>query len=146
MFKNKRGPLVVFNIVLSILQTGMFVAVFVLEKYAAEKMGVARYLIYKKQWFENTMFTASLRNLYLFIFILGVVICFGLLVRKAKRKEKATSFFVAIIANMIGAIILQFKVDLASYHFFVVIIMVIVAIQYWKILLIGVNRTKSKKQ
>lgn len=144
MFKNKLVFL--FNIVLSILQIGMVVAVLVLEKYAAEKMGVARYLTYKRQWFENTMFTASLSNLYLFVFILGAVICFSLLLRSVKRKMKATSYFWAIIANLIGAIILQFKADLASYYFFVVVMMGTIVIQYGKILLIEVNRIKIKKK
>lgn len=144
MFKNKL--VFFFNIVLSILQIGMFVAVVVLEKYAAEKMGVARYLTYKKQWFEDTLFIALLSNLYLFIFILGAAICFGMQVRSSKRKMKTASYFVAIIANLIGAIILQFKADLASYHFFVVVMMGIVAIQYGKILLIEINRTRIEKK
>jgi len=130
MVKNKMRS--IFNRVLSILQMVIITAVVLLERYSTQKMGVARYLTYKKMWFENKMFTPSLNHLYLFIFILGVAICLWNLVRSFKRNGKKGSFLVAIVANIIGVIILLFNKELAAYHFFLLVIMAVVAIQYVK--------------
>lgn len=130
MVKNKVRFII--NMILSILQIVMITAVVLLERYSTQKMGVARYLTYKKMWFENKMFTPSLNHLYVFIFILGAVICFGILVRSFKRNGKIGSFLVAVVANIIGVIILLFNTEFAAYHFFILVIMAVVAIQYVK--------------
>ena len=44
-------------LLISILQFSGIVLAFVLEDLSSKKMGVARYLIFKKQEFETTLFT-----------------------------------------------------------------------------------------
>jgi hypothetical protein len=133
---NKNRLRLFAQLLLSLLQCLIILAVFLLEKFSSAKMGVARYLVYKKQVFQTTLFTPSLLNLYLLAFTLGAVACLMFMIGKVKRGESVVPLLVAMLANTSGVIFLLLKVDLAAYHFFLIGIMVITVIQYIKALII----------
>lgn len=134
MFKNKIG--FALKVVLSIVQILAIVAAVVLEGYSSKRMGVARYLIYKKQMFEDTLFTSTLINVYLLIFLLGGMICLIFFIVNMKLKNKRTTIhlFWAMIANFAGLIFILVQFNLSAYYFFIIAIMMVIAIQYIKML------------
>lgn len=124
------------HFVLAIAQFFSILFVIVLEYLSTEKMGVARYLVYKKQVFDTTIFAPMYVNLYYFFFVAGGLICLFLLLNKDKRVGKIVSIVVAIIANIIGVIFLQSMTELNAYHFFLIGIMIVIVIEYSRLLFI----------
>jgi hypothetical protein len=135
----------IFHFVLTILQLICIIGAVGLEIYATKKMGVSRYLIYKKTVFETTLFTPFLTNLYTFLFIFGAFISIVLLVVKAGKREKVISLFEAAIANLAGVGLLTIKMELAAYHFFLIAIMIVTTIQYVKIIINHFFQGSSKQ-
>lgn len=136
VMKNKRVFL--FQTMLTIIQFLSIICVIVLEYYSSEKMGVARYLVYKKQVFETTLFTPEMLNIDTYIFLAGAIICLILLMVKAKGSGlgKFISLSVATFANIMGIIFLRIGTQLYAYHFFILGIMAVIVIQYIKLIVI----------
>ncbi|MCL6570351.1 MAG: hypothetical protein K6T88_01540 [Bacillus sp. (in: Bacteria)] len=121
-------------LLISLLQFSGIIPAIVLEDLSSKKMGVARYLVFKKQAFETTYFTPFLIYVYTFIFVVGVVICLFLLITKGKNKELGIALLGAVIANNIGFFFIQFKMDLQAYHFFIIGFFLVIIFQYGWIL------------
>ncbi|MDR7240657.1 hypothetical protein [Neobacillus drentensis] len=102
----------------------------VLENLSSKKMGVARYLIYRKQEFEATLFTPANVHLLMYLLILGTIVCLALLLIK---KGGGVVLFAALV-NIIGIIFIQFEKELQAFHFFILGILIVLVIQYvWMI-------------
>jgi hypothetical protein len=121
-------------LLISLLQFSGIIAAIVLEDLSAKKMGVARYLVFKKQTFESTLLTPLLINIYTIIFVVGVVICLFLMITKGKNKSIVISLLGTAVANSIGIIIIQSKMDLQAYPFFIIGIFIAIIVQYGWIL------------
>lgn len=142
MFKKMLGPII--QTILSVLQFGTILAAVGLEVFSQKSMGVSRYLTYKKTAFESTLFTSSLIHLYLLILIIGGAICIILLVMnfKMNKKKLMVSVIISVIANLSGVILLLCPVNLSAYYFFLIAIMLFVAIQYIKVTWLLITKPK----
>jgi hypothetical protein len=125
--------LIVFILTI-ILQFSVIIAAIVLEDLSTEKMGVARYLVYKKQEFESTFFTGVLMNLYTLILVIGAVVCTVFLMILWKRRKGVFSLMFAIIANLGAIILILLSPQLQAYYFFLIGTFIVIIIQYIRIL------------
>jgi hypothetical protein len=131
--KNMKN-LLIFILTL-IVQFFAIILAMVLEGLSTKKMGVARYLVFKKQEFENTFFTPALMNIYSLILILGATVCIiGLLIQLRKRKKALILLFFAVIANLAGILFIHIGLQLQTYYFFLIGLFIAVLIQYIRIL------------
>ncbi len=128
---------------LTLLQFSGIILAIVLENLSAEKMGVARYLIFKKQQFESTYFTPQLILIYTIILGIGAIICTLLLLTKGKSRGKIIMLLVAVAANIIGIIFIQFSADLMAYHFFIIGMVIVIVVQYVWIMKFFKQESKS---
>ncbi len=117
----------------------------ILEYLSSEKMGVARFLVYKKQVFETTVFSAEMIKIYTYFFMLGAIICLILLLAKAKGSGlgKYITLLVATVVNVVGIFFLHIGVQLHAYHFFLIGIMIVIVIQYLRIIYIYYPRNRK---
>lgn len=134
----------VVYLLLFILQFSGIILAFVLEDLSSKKMGVARYLLYKEQVFETIYFTSSLLKVYTFIFLVGAIVCLLLLMIKGKGRKLSISLLLTAIANLIGIIFIQFKLQLDAYHFFLIGIFIVIAFQYIWITILFLKRIRKK--
>jgi hypothetical protein len=131
--KNMKN-LLIFILTLIVQLSGIILAM-VLEDFSTKKMGVARYLVFKKQEFENTFFTPALMNIYSLILIFGATVCIIVfLIRLQKRRKGLISLFFAAIANLAGILFMHIGPQLQTYYFFLIGIFIAVLIQYIRIL------------
>ncbi|MDP4087407.1 MAG: hypothetical protein Q8934_22855 [Bacillota bacterium] len=130
--KNMKS-LLIFILTLIVQFSGIILAM-VLEDLSTKKMGVARYLVFKKQEFETTLFTPALMNVYSLIVILGAAICIVLLILHRKRRKGMFSLFFAVIANLAGVLFIHIGPQLQAYYFLLIGIFIAVLIQYIRIL------------
>jgi hypothetical protein len=123
-----------FDLLICILQFSGVILAIVLEDLSSKKMGVARYLVFKVQVFESTLFPPFLINIYTFVLLIGAVISLVLLKTKGKNKKIALSLLGAASANVIGIIFIQFKMELQAYPFFIFGIFIVIVFQYGRII------------
>ena len=139
MAKKRRVKGVVFQLMISLVQILTLIAAFVLEDLGDKKMGVARYLVFKKTEFELTLFTPLLMNIYLAIFIAGGLICLFLLVLKVKGRGgvlRGPSLLLAAIGNGAGIYLLHYRPDLDAYYFFIIAVGIAIVFQYTRIIFV----------
>jgi hypothetical protein len=117
-----------------IIQFSVIIGAMVLEDFSTKRMGVARYLVYKKQEFESTYFTGALMNLYTLILVIGAAVCTFLLMILWKKRKGVFSLIFAIIANLGVIILIQLSPQLQAYHFFLIGTFIVIIIQYIRIL------------
>lgn len=135
----------IIQTILTILQFGIILAAVGLEVFSEKSMGVSRYLTYKKTAFELTLFTSSLIHLYLLIFIIGGILCLILWVLNIKmnKKKLMVPVIIAVIANIGGVVFLLIPVNLSAYYFFLIAIMLFVAIQYIKVTCLLISKPNA---
>lgn len=128
---------------LTLLQFSGIILAIVLENLSAKKMGVARYLIFKKQHFESTYFTPQLILIYTIVLGIGAIICLLLLLTKGKSRAKFILLLVAAAANIIEILFMQFSMELEAYHFFIIGMLIVIAVQYFWIMKFFNQESKS---
>jgi hypothetical protein len=128
MIKRKKA-LIVYPLFV-ILQFSGIILASVLEDLATKKMGVARYLVFKRAVFETSFFTPLLMHGYTLIFGIGAIVCLVLLMKKGKSVKISIALLFATIANVAGIIFIQFKLQLYSYYFFLIGIFIVLLFQY----------------
>jgi hypothetical protein len=116
----------IFYLLVFLVQFSGISLAIVLENLSSKKMGVARYLTYKKQELESTLFTPANVHIVMYLLLVGTIVCIALLL--IKRGGRAILF--AALVNIIGIIFLQFEKDLLAYHFFVLGILIVLVVQY----------------
>ena len=137
MRTNKKQAII--NVILAVIQVFIFAPSILLEYLSEEKMGVMRYLVFKKRIYEETFFDSYFMNLYKLVLIIGIVICVILFIYnyvKIIDKSLTKSIIVAIVANLTGIV---FIVDkhmqlLNAYYFFLISIFITIVLQYIKLL------------
>ncbi|WP_066310989.1 hypothetical protein [Bacillus sp. FJAT-29814] len=115
---------------LSVLQFSGIILAIILEDLYDEKMGVARYLIFKKQEFAAGYFAPAYMNVYTLILAGGAIVCFALLLIKWKSGKRMVSLLLAVLANSIGIMAIHMNLELDAYHFFLIGIFIVIAFQY----------------
>lgn len=127
----------IIRILASTLQILILIPPIVLQYLSDKKMGVKRYLIFKKLIFPKEIFTTNLMFMYKLMLIFGIIIGIALLVYYVIKKANPTlakSSIKVIILNFIAMIFTfsnQFQ-GLLTYHFFLIAIFVIIVLQYIK--------------
>jgi hypothetical protein len=127
----------IIKISLSTLQILILIPPIVLQYLSNKKMGVKRYLIFKKSIFSKEIFTSNLIFMFKVMLILGIIIGIALLIYYSIKKVNS-----ALAKSAIKMIILNFMAmafvfskhfqGLLTYHFFLISIFVIILLQYIK--------------
>ncbi|AKA72448.1 hypothetical protein [Clostridium scatologenes] len=135
------------KIILTIMQMIVLIPGIVLEYLSDKKMGVIRYLVFKKQVYEQGIFNSSLMNMYKSLLIATFFIVIIMIIYKSikiRSNKFIKSGLSTIIINLLCIIFIASKKALAleAYHFFVIAIFIIVILEYFKFILdfIRVNK------
>ena len=130
----------IFFLLFFLLQFSGIILAIVLEDLSSEKMGVARYLTFKKQEFETGIFTPFYVHIYTFIMAAGAILCVVLLI---KKRRVGMSLFAAL-TNIVGLLFIQLKLELQAYHFFLLGIFIMIIVQYgWLIYFYYINKRQK---
>ncbi|NFP67227.1 hypothetical protein FDG41_18935, partial [Clostridium botulinum] len=126
----------ILNIILSIIQIIFILPALILENLAKKKMGVIRYLIFKKEEFSSGIFNANnlIISIYILLFISIIIIIIFIVNMKKKLKCKI-NFFIIILLNIILFLLVSYEsiFNLQAYHFFIIEIFIIIIIEYIKL-------------
>ena len=127
----------IIKILSSTLQVLILLPPIVLQYLSDKKMGVKRYLIFKKSIFPKEVFTTNLMFMYKLMLILGIVIGIVLLVYYSIKKTNGVlvkSAIKVILLNFIAVVFAFSEIfeGLLTYHFFLIAIFVIIILQYIK--------------
>jgi hypothetical protein len=116
-----------------ILQFSGIILASILENLSTKKMGVARYLIFKKQEFSAGYFSPRFMSIYTYIFAAGAVICILLSLLLWKRKKGLITLLFALLINIVGIIFIKINPSLQAFHFFIIGIFIVLIFQYARI-------------
>ncbi|NFL18139.1 hypothetical protein FDC08_19105 [Clostridium botulinum] len=126
----------ILNIILSIIQIIFILPALILENLAKKKMGVIRYLIFKKEEFSSGIFNANnlIISKWILLFISIIIIIIFIVNMKKKLKCKI-NFFIIILLNIILFLLVRYEsiFNLQAYHFFIIEIFIIIIIEYIKL-------------
>jgi len=134
--KNRVIKTIIKNLITA-LQVILLIIPIVLQYLSDKKMGVKRYLVFKKMIFSKEIFTTRLMFMIKFMLIFGVIIGIVLLIHYSIKKVNIAlvkSAFKVFILNSIAICFVfskQFE-GLLAYHFFLIAIFVIIILQYIK--------------
>ncbi len=123
------------KIIVTIIQLFVLVPPIVLQYLSDKKMGVNRYLVFKKRIFAKEMFTPNLMFFYKTILILGIImgsIAFVYYLKNTKNSILKKLLLNSTILNLIAAACVfssGFK-ELLAYHFFLIAIFVVIILQW----------------
>lgn len=131
--------------VITTLQALILIIPIVLQYLSDKKMGVKRYLIFKKMIFSKEIFTPRLMFMFKLMLILGVIIGIIILISyfiKKKNSDLVKSAIRIIILNLlaIGFVFSKQFEGVLTYHFFLIAIFVIIILQYISNLVLGTTR------
>jgi hypothetical protein len=122
---------------ISTLQVLILIIPIVLQYLSDKKMGVKRYLIFKKMIFSKEIFATRLLFMFKVMIILGLIVGIVLLIHYTVKKINnalVKSLIVVIIFNLlaIGFVFSKQFQGLLAYHFFLIAIFIIIILQYIK--------------
>ena len=125
------------KILCSALQVLIMIVPVVLQYLSDKKMGVKRYLIFKKSIFSKEVFTTNLMFMYKLMLILGIIIGIVLLIYYFIKKANSAlvkSAIKVIILNFIAIVFIFLKhfEELITYHYFLIAIFIIIILEYIK--------------
>lgn len=123
--------------IISTLQVIILIFPIVLQYLSDKKMGVKRYLIFKKSIFSKEIFTSNLMFTYKLMLILGFIIGISILIHYFIKKVNSALMKSAIKVTILNLIAIAFAFskyfeELLTYHFFLVAIFAIIILQYIK--------------
>jgi len=107
----------------------------VLQYLADKKMGVKRYLVFKKMILTKEIFTPKLMFMFKFLLILGIIIGIVILISYFIKKKNGGLLKTAIkviILNLLAICFIFSKQaeGLLAYHFFLIAIFIVIMLQY----------------
>ncbi|NFM37161.1 hypothetical protein FDC05_19475, partial [Clostridium botulinum] len=111
----------ILNIILSIIQIIFILPALILENLAKKKMGVIRYLIFKKEEFSSGIFNANNLIIYKWILLfISIIIIIIFIVNMKKKLKCKINFFIIILLNIILFLLVSHEsiFNLQAYHFF----------------------------
>ncbi|NFL98390.1 hypothetical protein [Clostridium combesii] len=126
----------ILNIILSIIQIIFILPALILENLAKKKMGVIRYLIFKKEEFSSGIFNANNLTIYKWILLfISIIIIIIFIVNMKKKLKCKINFFIIILLNIILFLLVSYEsiFNLQAYHFFIIEIFIIIIIEYIKL-------------
>ncbi|MBZ1342588.1 hypothetical protein HZR19_05395, partial [Clostridium botulinum] len=119
----------ILNIILSIIQIIFILPALILENLAKKKMGVIRYLIFKKEEFSSGIFNANNLTIYKWILLfISIIIIIIFIVNMKKKLKCKINFFIIILLNIILFLLVSYEniFNLQAYHFFIIEIFIII--------------------
>lgn len=125
----------------TLIQVILVIGIITFENLAYKKMGVMRYLIYKKDTLKTTWFSTSNMNTYKLALIFITLISLLILARTitSSWRKVSTTHIIALLIN--GVILVLFFSPiiegLKTYYFSLVISVVCLMLQYCKAILIS---------
>lgn len=128
------------KVILTIMQIIVLIPAIVLEYLSDKKMGVVRYLVFKRQIYEHGIFNSRLMNIYKSLLIVTFFIVIIMIIYKSiktRSNKFIMSGLITIIINIFCVIFIISKksVALEAYHFFIIAIFIIIILQYFKLIL-----------
>ena len=133
----KRAVNKIITNLLTTLQVFLLTIPIVLQYLSDKKMGIKRYLVFKKSIFLKGTFTPNLMFMYKLVLILGIIIGIALLIYYSIKKVNSAlikSSIKVTIMNFVAMVFVFSKhfEELLTYHFFLIAIFVIIILQYIK--------------
>ena len=128
------------KILITIAQVLILLPPIVLQYLSDKKMGIERYLVFKKDMLSKEIFTTNLMVMYKFMLFLGIIICTIIFIRNYIKKTNKTlrkSVVKVIILNLLVMICItskQFE-QVLTYHFFLIAFSAFLILQYTKVIL-----------
>ncbi|HDK7169183.1 TPA: hypothetical protein PTV44_003111 [Clostridium botulinum] len=126
----------IFHLILSIIQIIFILPALILENLSKKKMGVIRYLLFKKEEFSAGTFNANNLIIYKWILLLiSIIIIIIFIVNMKKKLKYKMNFFIIILLNIILFLFVSYEeiFKLEAYHFFIIEIFIIMIIEYIKL-------------
>ncbi|EPY2274129.1 hypothetical protein ACXAUS_003023 [Clostridium sporogenes] len=126
----------IFNLILSIIQIIFVLPALILENLSKKKMGVIRYLVFKKEEFSTGIFNANNLIIYKWILLfIAIIITIIFIVNMKKNFKYKINFFIIILLNIILFLFVSYEeiFKLEAYHFFIIEIFIIMIIEYIKL-------------
>ncbi|NFT62878.1 hypothetical protein FDF22_20065 [Clostridium botulinum] len=100
----------ILNIILSIIQIIFILPALILENLAKKKMGVIRYLIFKKEEFSSGIFNANNLTIYKWILLfISIIIIIIFIVNMKKKLKCKINFFIIILLNIILFLLVSYE-------------------------------------
>lgn len=127
----------IIRIIFVILQILILIPPIILQYLSNKKMGVMRYLLFKRKVLSVGIFSSNNMFIYKAIIILGIIFCILLLIYNFNKKNYGVlvkSLISAIVMNLITIFCVfsnAFEKLLANY-FFLAVFFVIIVLQYIK--------------
>ncbi|NFC22978.1 hypothetical protein EXN04_19695 [Clostridium botulinum] len=126
----------IFNLILSIIQIIFILPALILENLSKKKMGVIRYLIFKKEEFSSGIFNTNNLIIYKWVLLfISIIIIIIFIVNMKKKLKCKINFFIIILLNIILFLFVSYEgiFNLQAYHFFIIEIFIIMIIEYIKL-------------
>lgn len=139
------------NFIFSTLQFCIVVAVILLDYFSKKKMGVMRYVVYKNRELQITLFNPQFLLIYkiiLIVFAILSIITIILTFTKDKYLNCRSTSIITILVVILGILYSFFSnsLNLKSQYFFFVSILIIVLIQYLKLVITISSSIRNKNK
>lgn len=146
----KNSIITIFKKIITLLQALILIPPLILQYLSDRKMGLMRYMVFKKDVFSKEIFTSSFTFTYTSILFLGIIFCIIFLIYNfIKKMDKLLikQLIVLFVSNLICLLyVFSYRFQtLLSYHFFLIAFFIIIALQYVKIILIILYNKPTKK-
>ena len=137
------------NFIITIVQLFTIVAVTLLEYLSKKKMGVMRYVMYKNNELQTTLFNTQLLLFYKIILIVIATLLLILIIfafNKDKYFRCKNTSIVTIVLTFTSILFCFFSntLNLRSQYFFFIGIFIIVLVQYLKLTITIIYSMKNK--
>ncbi len=146
--KNAAIKKITINLTTS-LQVLLIIIPIVLQYLSDKKMGVNRYLVFKKMIFSNDIFTSRLVFMFKIILILGVIIGIAVLTVYSIKVINSALVKPIIKVSILNLIAINFVFskqfeNSLTYHFFLIAFFGIISLQYIKVFVSMSDATRKK--
>lgn len=140
----------ILNRIITLLQLLILVPPLMLQYLSDRKMGVMRYLVFKKDVFSKEIFTSSFTFAYRSLLLSGIIFCIIFLIYCYTKKTK-NSLIRPISTLLLWDLICLFYVFfyksqlLLTYHFFLIAFFIIITLQCVKLIFMSPYNKSAKK-
>jgi hypothetical protein len=140
----KNSTKTVMKSLITLLQILIFIPPLLIEYLSTRKMGLMRYLVFKKDVFSKEIFTNNLTFAYRSLLFLGIIFCIIFLIYSYTKKinnsliKPVAGVFLLNLICLLCLFSYKFQI-LLSFHFFLITFFIIIILQYIKIIFILLN-------
>ena len=146
----KNSTNTVLKSIIILLQVLILIPPLLLQFLSDRKMGVMRYLVFKKQYFSKELLTSFPTFTYMSILVFGIIFCIIYLI--CSYVKNSNNLLVKPIKALFLwnflclSFVFSYKTQtLLAYHFFIISFFIIIFLQYVKIFLKALYIKQAKK-